>query len=168
MVLSVAIGALDIITDKVPASNDLSKEEEGVSLSSDQTGLQVLILGDVLPCAGGAGRLQELEGSLLGSLELGAGGRSHTLANVDLLGNLTSDLGVVEDRAYRGTRSKKKCVLSESESGTNKRPRFALLLVLSWSLPSRSFVSGASWVVPWVEGKEQGKQASGLAWFGLL
>lgn len=99
MVLSVAIDALDIVTDKVPASNNFSKEEESVSLSSDQTGLQVLILGNVLPCVGGTSRLQELQGSLLSSLKLSTGRRGHTLTNVNLLGNLTSNLGVVEDRA---------------------------------------------------------------------
>lgn len=100
MVLFVAVGALDIISDKVPASNNLADQEEGVGLSSDQTGLQVLVLGDVLPCVGRAGRLDKLEGGLLGRLDLSARGRGHTLTNVDLLGNLTSDLGVVDDGAY--------------------------------------------------------------------
>lgn len=104
MVLLVAVGALDIVSDKVPASNNLADQEESVGLSSDQTGLEVLVLGNVLPCVGRAGGLDELEGGLLGSLDLSARGRGHTLADVDLLGNLTSDLGVVDNGAYYATK----------------------------------------------------------------
>lgn len=95
----VAVGALDVITDKVPASNDLANHEEGVGLSSNETGLQVLFLGVVLPRAGGAGSLRELENRLLGSLDLGTARRGHTLADVDLLGDVTNDLGIVENGA---------------------------------------------------------------------
>ena len=115
MVLSVAIDALDIVTDKVPTSNDLAKEEEGIGLSDDQTSLQVLILGDVLPCVSGTGGLQELQGRVLGGLDLSARGRGHTLTNVDLLGNLASDLGVVEDRACLGPRKKRKKIVRIQE-----------------------------------------------------
>ena len=100
MVLLMAVGALDVVSNKVPASNDLADQEERIGLSSDQSSLQVLVLGDVLPCVGRAGRLDKLDGGILGSLNLGTRGRGHTLADVDLLGNLTSNLGVVKDRAY--------------------------------------------------------------------
>lgn len=119
MVLLVAVGALDVVSDKVPASNNLANQEEGVSLSSDQTGLQVLILGDVLPCVGRTGRLDKLEGSLLGRLDLSTRGRGHTLTDVDLLGNLTSDLGVVDNGAYYIMQQRRKRVVRKVGKGNS-------------------------------------------------
>lgn len=99
MVLGVAIGRLDVVADEVAAANNLANQEEGIGLSSDKTSLDVLLLGDVLPCVGGASILGELQSGLLGSFELGSRRRGHTLTDVDLLGNLTSNLGIVQDRA---------------------------------------------------------------------
>lgn len=99
VVLGVAIGRLDVVADKVAAANNLANQEEGIGLSSDKTSPDVLLLGDVLPCVGGASILGELQSGLLGSLKLSSRGRGHTLTDVDLLGNLTSNLGIVQDRA---------------------------------------------------------------------
>lgn len=90
--------ALDVIADQVPASDNFADHEEGVGLRGDETGLEVLSLGDVLPGVDGTSVPEELEGGILGGLDLGSRGRSHALTNVDLFGNLACYLGIVQDR----------------------------------------------------------------------
>lgn len=115
----VAVSALDIVTDKVPASNDLAEQEEGVGLSGNKTGLQVLVLGNVLPHVGRAGSLGELGNGLLGSLKLSTSRRGHTLADVNLLCDLTSNLGVVQHRAYSAEKIEKQEIMLISIKSTS-------------------------------------------------
>lgn len=42
LVVIVAICALDIVSDKVPASDNLADHEEDIGFSSDETGVEVL------------------------------------------------------------------------------------------------------------------------------
>lgn len=97
VVVIVAICALDIVSDKVPASDNLADHKEDVSLGSDETSIEILGLCDVSPGLCLACIPDELQGGVLCGLDLCARGRGHALADVDLLGNLAGDLGIVQD-----------------------------------------------------------------------
>lgn len=97
VVVIVAICALDIVSDEVPASDNLADHEEDVRFGGDEAGVEVLGLCDISPGLCLACVPDELQGSVLGGLDLGTRGRGHTLADVNLLGNLACDLGIVQD-----------------------------------------------------------------------
>lgn len=100
-----AICALDIVSDKAPASDNLADHEEDVSLGSDETCVEILSLCDFSPGLCLACVPDELQGGVLCSFDLRARGRGHALADVNLLGNMARNLGIVQDGScIRGRR----------------------------------------------------------------